>query len=120
MLSIYSAPKVVLKKRVVIGKGCFGKGSAKKYHLVNWETMCLPKNQGALSVLDLKCMNMSMLAKWIWRLENFDGLWQKIIKEKYIKGKPLSLVKKRHDDSHFYRGILETKDVFFNHSKKYW
>jgi hypothetical protein len=31
----------------------------------------------------------------------FEGLWQTIVHKKYIKGKHISLVRKRQDDSHF-------------------
>jgi hypothetical protein len=46
-------------------------------------------------------MNISLIAKWIWKLETSDGLWQRIVKSKYVKGKRISLVTKRQDDSHF-------------------
>lgn len=57
----------------------------KKYHLANWETICSPKDQGGLGILDLRCMNISLLTKWLWKLENGEGMWQTIIKEKYMK-----------------------------------
>jgi hypothetical protein len=61
---------------------------------------------GGLGVLDLQKMNEALLAKWIWRLENSSGLWQSIVKSKYIKNKPIISVKKRPSDSHFWKGIL--------------
>lgn len=63
---------------------CGGK-KHKKYHLANWETICSPKDQGGLGILDLRCMNISLLTKWLWKLENGEGMWQTIIKEKYMK-----------------------------------
>jgi hypothetical protein len=54
----------------------------------------LSKNSGGLGVLDLKVMNDALMTKWLWNIENSNGLWQKIINEKYIKGKPLISVKK--------------------------
>jgi hypothetical protein len=39
-------------------------------------------------------MNDALLTKWLWNLENSNGLWQSIITEKYIKGKPLSQLNK--------------------------
>jgi hypothetical protein len=44
-------------------------------------------------VLNLNKMNDALLAKWIWNLENSNGLWQNIIK-KYVKGMPIISVKK--------------------------
>ena len=55
----------------------------KKCHLVKWETCCLPKDVGGLGIINLKIMNISLLAKWFWKTENEEGLWQNIIKGKY-------------------------------------
>jgi hypothetical protein len=57
-------------------------------------------------VIDLKCMNISLLAKWIWILESSEGLWQQIIGSKYIKGDPLIVVGKKRDDIQFWKGLM--------------
>jgi hypothetical protein len=49
--------------------------------------VCSPKNQGGLGGLNLEFMNDSLLTKWLWNIENSNGLRQKIIASKYIKGK---------------------------------
>jgi hypothetical protein len=55
----------------------------KKYHLTDWDTVCLPEDQGGLGVIDLEKMNIGLLAKWIWKLETSDGIWQNIVRSKY-------------------------------------
>jgi len=45
------------------------------------------------------------------------GLWQKIIASKYIKGKPLILVRQRQNDSHFWKKILSLRDNFYKYCK---
>jgi hypothetical protein len=57
----------------------------KKYHLVNWDTVCTPKNQDGLGILDLRCMNNSSLAKWLWKLEKHDDLWQSIVRKNTLR-----------------------------------
>lgn len=47
--------------------------SKRKYHLVNWHVVCMPKDYGGLGVLDLKAMNQSLLYKRLWKLENTEG-----------------------------------------------
>jgi hypothetical protein len=79
--------------------------------------VCSPKNQGGLGVLNLEFMNDSLLSKWLWNIENSKGLWQKIIASKYIKGKPLILVKQRQSDSHFWKNILSLRDNFYKYCK---
>jgi hypothetical protein len=100
-------------------KDYYGKGAkVKKYHLADWNLVCSPKDQGGLGVLDLNKMNEALLAKRIWNLENSNGLWQTIIRQKYIKGRPIISVKKRQSDSHFWKGILEVHDNFYRFCKK--
>jgi hypothetical protein len=70
-----------------------------KFYLADWGTMCSPKTQGGLGVLNLKCMNEALLAKWLWNFENSDGLWQKSLEKKIVKGTPLIPVKRRQNDS---------------------
>lgn len=95
-----------------------GGKTSHKYHLVDWDTVCLPKDQGALGVMALIEMNISQIAKWIRKLETSDGLQQRIVKNNYVKGKPISLVKKGQDDSHFWWGILETEEGFYKYCRK--
>lgn len=54
----------------------------KKYHLVNWDIVYLPKDQGGLGILNLDLMNISLLAKWLWKLFNEYGIWQQILRNK--------------------------------------
>lgn len=61
--------------------------------------MCIPKDQGGLGILDLELMNKAMLRKWLWNLENTDGLWQNILKSKYLNHKTLSQTKFRASDT---------------------
>jgi hypothetical protein len=63
-------------------------------------------------------MNEALLAKWIWNLENSNGLWQTIIRHKYVKGRHIISIKKRQSDSHFWKGILEIRDKFYKYCKK--
>jgi hypothetical protein len=89
MLSIYPIPKSVIKKVDSLRRRLLWQGGhvAKKIHLVDWMSVCSPKNQGGLGVLNLEFMSDSLLTKWLWNIENSNGLWQKIIASKYIKGK---------------------------------
>jgi hypothetical protein len=68
-LSFYSPHKSVIKRMDLFWKRILWQGgkSTKKYHLVDWKIVCLPKDVGGSCVLDLKCMNWSLLAKWLWR-----------------------------------------------------
>jgi hypothetical protein len=48
------------------------------------------------------------LSKWIL---NEDGIWQQVLKKKYLKGRMLSQVEKKNGDSHFWADLMEVKDL---------
>jgi hypothetical protein len=78
MLSMYKAPKYIVKKMDLFRKRLLWQGvhNIRKYHLADWNMVCSPRGQGGLGVLDLhKTMNEALLAKWLWKLENTNGLW---------------------------------------------
>jgi hypothetical protein len=116
MMSFYTLPKGVKKKFDFFGaRLLWGVGQGiKKYHLVNWATVCSPIEFGGLGVKDLGCMNIALLCKWIWKLETSDGLWQKVLYNKYIRNKTMSGVAIKTGDSWFWRGLLKVRDLFYS------
>jgi hypothetical protein len=88
------------------------KEGTKKYHLVKWEIVCMPQDQVGLGVVDLRVMNFCLMCKWLWKLETTDGLWQNLIRAKYLKDKPLSQCVGKPGDSHFWQGVIKTAGTF--------
>jgi hypothetical protein len=61
-----------------------GAGNKRKYHMVNWPSVCRPKSSGGLGLLNSKKMNIALLSKWIWKLYQDDAsIWVTIIRAKY-------------------------------------
>jgi hypothetical protein len=53
-----------------------GVGDKRKYHMVDWATVCRPKEVGGLGILNTRHMNIALMLKWVWKLyHNADGLW---------------------------------------------
>jgi hypothetical protein len=51
---------------------------------VKWEDICKPKKEGGLGVKNLRVMNLSLLAKWRWKLLlEGNELWKKVVMAKY-------------------------------------
>jgi hypothetical protein len=63
--------------------------------------MCQPKDQGGLGILELNTMNTALLSKWMYKLLTSDGMWQQLLRNKYVGSKPLSQVEWKLGDSHF-------------------
>ena len=63
-----------------------------------------------LQIQDLQIQNKCLLAKWIVNLLNTNGMWQDLLKNKYLWCKSLTQVKAKPYDSHFWRGLMKIKD----------
>ena len=92
MLSFFEIPRGVLQRLDYYRSSFFWSSDSqkKKYRLTKWDYICRPKDQGGLGVLNLDIMNRCLLSKWLFKLLNGDGLWQNLLRNKYLKGKPLS------------------------------
>ncbi|WVZ71809.1 LOW QUALITY PROTEIN: hypothetical protein U9M48_020345 [Paspalum notatum var. saurae] len=89
MLSFFAIPKGVLKKLEYYRSRFFWQNDQhkKKYHLIKWDQIRQPKEQGG--IIDLEVQNKCLLSKWLFKLANEDGIWQHLIRNKYLKSKPL-------------------------------
>jgi hypothetical protein len=56
MISFFDVPKDILKKLDFYRSAFFWQGDdhKKKYRLSKWEILCLPKDQGDLSIMNLE------------------------------------------------------------------
>ena len=53
----------------------------KSINWVAWETLIAPKKVGGTRLGSIKNLNISLLAKWMWRLKNENSeLWAKVIR----------------------------------------
>ena len=67
-LSLFRIPTTILHKIDSLRRKFLwqGYGSQKrKYALLNWPTLCIPKRQGGLGILNLDHMNIALLTKWL-------------------------------------------------------
>jgi len=118
-MSIYLLPKSVVNILDKQRRSLFwqGGGTKKKYHLVKWSVICLSKQKGGLGVKDIFKMNISLLSKWWWKLEKEDGLWQTLVKKKYLQKDTIRSVKNKLDDSPIWTNLLKVKHVYLRGRK---
>ena len=54
---------------------------------MKWTRVCQPRLKGGLGVRDIRLVNLSLLAKWRWRLISDNGsLWKNVLQDKYGDG----------------------------------
>jgi hypothetical protein len=71
--------------------------------------LCQPKIQGGLGIQNLDIQNKCLLSKWLFKLLNEDGMWQELLRNKYIKGKTLGSCVKKTSRLSFLEKLDECK-----------
>jgi hypothetical protein len=61
--------------------------------------------------------NRCLLSKWLFKLINGDGVWQHLLKNKYLRDKTLTQVQHMPGDSQFWAGHMKVKDEFLSMSR---
>jgi hypothetical protein len=85
-LSFMKMPKSVWKKLVRIQREFLWGGvrGGRKISWVKWSIVCQDKSQGGLGVRDARIFNLSLLAKWRWRLlQPGMTLWKRVLVARY-------------------------------------
>jgi hypothetical protein len=74
--------------------------------------VCRSKNKGGLGVKDLRKQNISIITKWWWKLDTQEGLWQQIVRARYLGNKSVASVSSRFSDSPCWRSLLLVKETY--------
>jgi len=116
MLSFFEVPRGVLEKMDHFRSRFFwqGENHKKKYRLARWDILCQPKDQGGLGIQNIDVQNKCLLSKWLFKLINEDGMWQQVLRNKYLKRYTLTKVSYKPGDSHFWSGLMKVMDTFLN------
>jgi hypothetical protein len=67
---------------------------------------------GGLGIKNIDTQNKCLLSKWLFKLINEEGLWQEVIRKKYICNKSIGQVRRKPGDSHFWTGLMKVRDMF--------
>ena len=62
-------------------------------------------SKSVLGVKYLRKQNITLVVKWLWKLESLDGLWQRIVKEKISAHSPS------------WKAILKVEEIYFDRRK---
>jgi hypothetical protein len=88
-LSYMKMPVKVWKELVKIQRDFLWRGLSKSSGIfwVKWDDICKPKKEGGLGIRDLRLVNVSLLAKWRWKLLSHENeVWKDVMIAKYGPG----------------------------------
>jgi hypothetical protein len=77
--------------------------------------VCQPKDQGGLGIQNLEIQNQCLLSKWLFKLINEEGLWQTILRNKYLRSQTIGNVQRKLGGSHFWARLMKVKKNFLMH-----
>jgi hypothetical protein len=119
MLSFFEVPHEILKKLDNYRSKFFWQsdGHKKKYRLTRWNIICSFKDHGRLGILYLDLQNRCLLSKWLFKLINGEGMWQTLLRNKYLKGRTITQVEYMLEDSHFWSRLMKVKSDFLRLGK---
>jgi hypothetical protein len=63
-------------------------------------------------------MNIGLLCKWLWKLENESRIWQDILKKKYLQKETMTQVEEKPGTSQFLSGLVKVKKIFYKYYKR--
>jgi hypothetical protein len=112
-MPMFMIPKTNIGRMDKMRSKFFWQGGSfkKKYHLVKWSKICRSKKNGGLGIKDLRLMNVSLLCKWWWMLENEKGLEQELVKLKYVKDTLVCLIPVKQLDSLLWKDLLKIRHI---------
>jgi hypothetical protein len=88
------------------------KKDKKSYYMVSWDKVCRSKKKGGLGIKNLRRQNISLLTKWWLKLDTHDGLWQRIVKARYLRNKTIANVLPRFSDSPCWKSLFQVKETY--------
>ncbi|KAJ1696584.1 hypothetical protein LUZ63_005096 [Rhynchospora breviuscula] len=89
-------------------------GGKQKMHLVAWERIAKPNDQGGLGLRDVTIISRAMMLKLLWKLaskEHTSKSWIALLTAKYMSRRNLWLSPAPADCTKLWRGILQVRDI---------
>ena len=114
MMSIFKIPECLIDEiHAMLCRFWWGSSTdVRKLHWNRWEKLCVPKAKGGLGFRDLKCFNLALLAKEVWRLyDRGENLLHKLLKARYFKNSGVLEALRGYDLSFLWRSMWGAKSL---------
>jgi ribonuclease HI len=90
-----------------------------RFHLCNWTELTKPRRYGGWGLMNLPLFNTALLVSSFWRAVSIDGIWHRIIADKYLGSRPLACwirkpVFQLRSISSFWKGLVTSNPVILH------
>jgi hypothetical protein len=111
MLSFSRSQKAYSKRSIILDQDFSGRMIVKKESIgLPNEVWCVnPRIRVALEFRTWK------FSKWLFKLINEDGMWQTILRNKYLTNQTIGKVDTKSGDSQFWAGLMKAKETVLRH-----
>jgi hypothetical protein len=85
-MSLAAIPFTVLNnlRKIMFNFLWKGNNESNHYHLCKWELLTIPKKYGGWGLRNIFDFNKALAANSLWRVLMRDGIWHKVIIDKYL------------------------------------
>jgi hypothetical protein len=85
-MALVAIPASILEKirKLMFSFLWSGDEGKKHFHLCSWEVIAKPKLMGGWGIRNIFLFNNALAANSLWRVLMKEGVWNKVIKDKYI------------------------------------
>lgn len=115
LMSLSKCPREIINQIEKLQWNFLWNGKEKnKFHLIKWLQVSKPKKESGLGIRPLKEMDLALLGKWLWRIDESQSLWKQVIFYKYGVCRGGWLIRAPLPRfSALWRGILTAKKMLF-------
>lgn len=117
-MSVFVIPKTFCNKICSLIAKFWWRSSGKErgIHWTKWSQLKKTKMQGGMGFRDLNAMNIALVAKQVWRVQNNpDALWAKVLKSLYFTNSSIWDAKKGRKASWGWVSMLKGRDFINKH-----
>ena len=88
----------------------------KAMHMVNWDSICKPKDEGGLNLRNTRDWNQACLVQQLWDLlQNKCSLWSQWVSARYLSKESIWEISTRTYHSAAWKGILKARNWLIKH-----